>query len=245
MIPIRETEKFRQGRIGEIIQRALYQQWGVNFIDIAGSTNGRAPLLHSAQMQLPAADNLAIKTAPCWLENKTKTHHNPWNGGSLSDEIKTSPRIEEGIDTSKWLTYQAVEQRTKMPFVLSILSLDESEMLAATLQQLGEPRWSPDPDYDMVNWDVRSFARVARLDPERLHRYFENRRIGDEWLVEPPNDRKLADIADFLKPADSEFDVVLQHVFDQVEHSWNDPAFKSIGAANLPYMAWLRRRYGL
>ena len=75
MPAIKETLEYRQGRLGEILQIAMYMHYGLRVIDIGGSTNNRAPLLHHRKLSLVAADGLVIRTGPAFIEFKTKRRH--------------------------------------------------------------------------------------------------------------------------------------------------------------------------
>jgi len=220
MPAIKETLEYRQGRLGEILQIAMYMHYGLRIIDIGGSTNNRAPLLHHRELSLVAADGLAIRTGPAFIEFKTKRHHFDWRGGAPDDPVKIPARLEEGIDLRSYRQYRAVREQTSVPFVLSILSIEDGELLCETIDKLPLPRISPNSDFSLVNWDVRSFHKVARFDPVRLGQFFRDPR-ADRWLDDLPADHAMLRIVQYLRPSDDEFGPVLEHLFDQIERGWH------------------------
>jgi hypothetical protein len=96
MAVIQSTQQWRQGRIGEILQSAVFMRYGLSIIDIGGSTNNRAPLLHRAELSHLAPDSMGFRTAQTWIEHKTKSRHERWRGGSINDAVKVPARTEEG-----------------------------------------------------------------------------------------------------------------------------------------------------
>ena len=220
MPAIKETLEYRQGRLGEILQIAMYMHYGLRVIDIGGSTSNRAPLLHHRKLSLVAADGLVIRTGPAFIEFKTKRRHFDWGGGAPDDPVKISARLEEGIDLRSYRQYRAVREQTSIPFVLSILSIQDGELLCEAIDKLPLPRVSPNPEFALVNWDVRSFQRVARFDPDRLGKFFCDPR-ADRWLDDLPADHAMLRIVEYLRPSDQEFGQVLEYLFDLVERGWH------------------------
>lgn len=219
-------DKWEQGRCGEILQYWWFHRMGCDLQDLADRTKDRAPLLHGST-SLIAPDTAAIKTAEFFLEFKTKRHHEQWNGGSKDDDPKIAARIEEGIDTDKLQHYQEAQRRWRKPVVLSILSIMQAEIIASPLDQLGEPRRSPHPDFPLVNWDVRKFARLAQFDDRRLMRFFdpENPRssaIRKRWCETAPRFSEVSQVLDALKPQQAQFDEIRQWIFDVIEREWHE-----------------------
>jgi hypothetical protein len=220
MPAIKETLEYRQGRLGEILQIAMYMHYGLRIIDVGGSTNNRAPLLHHRDLSLVAADGLAIRTGPAFIEFKTKRHHFDWRGGAPDDPVKVPARTEEGIDLRSYRQYRAVREETNIPFVLSFLSIEDGELLCAAIDELPLPRISQNTDFPLANWDVRSFRRAARFDPQRLDHFFRDPR-ADRWLDDLPSDKVMLRIVEYLRPRDQEFKFYLEHIFDQIERGWH------------------------
>jgi DNA N-6-adenine-methyltransferase (Dam) len=123
-----------------------------------------------------------------------------------------------------WLNppYSSLEAGVKIPFALSILSIREGDLLLSRLSDLGTPRFSPNPAYRLVNWDIHAFKLVARLDCDRLHALFRkvNRQNGHPWLDDWPRDAELLNLVDWLQPRQLEFDFIYQTIFDDIERSW-------------------------
>ena len=220
MPAIKETLEYRKGRLGEILQIGMYLKFGLRIIDIGGSTNNRAPLLHHRELSLVAADGLAIRTGAAFIEFKTKQHHYEWPGSWSDDSVKVSARTEQGINLYSYRQYRAVREQTNIPFVLSFLSIEEGELICATIDDLPLPRISRNPCYELVNWDVRDFHCVSRFDPDGLERFFRDPR-ADRWLADLPPDRKLLDMIEYLQPREQQFGPVLEHIFDQIERGWH------------------------
>jgi hypothetical protein len=219
-----DTKEWRKGRLGEILQFGVYWRLRVLLEPLADRTFRRAPLLHGFVATITAPDANALKTARFFLEFKTKEHHEQWRGGSPNDNPRVSSRSEEGIDRGKRLEYRRAEVLWKQPVVLSILSITEAEILAATFKQLGEPRRSNHPDYDIDSWDVRQFSRILTFDPDRLRRFFhgKNSRTGqDRWLKDMPRVEEICKMLDWLGASQAEFEGMRQFIFDQIESDWH------------------------
>lgn len=220
---LKETPEWHMGRRGEILQLAVLARFGFSVIDIGGSTNNNAPFLHKYDVNFVAPDALAFRSGPLWMEFKTKSHHTPWRGGSVRDNPRIPPRMEEGVDRRSFLAYQQVAKTTGVPVVLWVLSIKESELLANSLRNLGEPRPSPDPSYDLVSWDISKFRRVCEFDPKRLREYFvskDGERRACPSDVPPP--AALRKVLDYLNPSQREFDLLLLDFMAQLENSWRE-----------------------
>jgi hypothetical protein len=216
--------EFQQGRLGEILQFYLYRSLGVQLLDLADRTHKRAPLIHNAKI-LPSPDTLGRKSAEFFLEFKTKTQHQHWNGGGPNDIVRTPARIEEGIDESKLYQYLEAQNTWKKPIVLSILSIKDATIIAASLGQLGEPRLSPNKWYKFVNWDIASFNLITSLDEKRLYRFFHSdeasfKNLRQRWLEHMPTFDKVKRVLDWFEPQQGEFKVLLEFIFDQIEREW-------------------------
>jgi hypothetical protein len=224
---LRESKEWERGRIGEILQMFVYLDYGVRIQDLADRTEKRAPLLRGRDCSIISPDTTAIKTAEFFLEFKTKTIHLEWNGGGRNAEKPHPPRSEQGIDRRLWLAYQMAEKDWRKPLVLSILCLQSCEIIAATLQQLGEPRFSPNEGYDLVNWAVRRFHQIASFDRERLDRLFngDDAQVLDirkRWLEQMPNVNDRTVILEWLRLGDGQFDFLRRFIFDQIEQGWHE-----------------------
>jgi hypothetical protein len=220
-----DSREGEQGRVGEILQFFLWLRFGTALEDLADRTERRAPLLYGREGTITSPDASGIKTAPLFVEFKTKSHHEEWRGGSINDQPRYPPRTEEGIDRKKWLDYQRAEQMWRKPVVLSILSIKEGEVIAATLQQLGEPRHSLHESFDLVNWDVRQFNRIASFDPNRLHALFRGpgraQELRQRWLRALPPRDEINRVLEWLQAQQAEFSLVRQHIFDQTERDFH------------------------
>jgi hypothetical protein len=223
----RQTPQFRRGRLGEILQFNLYLRLGCQMFDLSDRTHNRAPLIYGGHglRTVISPDTFARKTADFLPEFKTKTQHQQWNGGSQNDAVRVSARVEEGIDRSKFKHYLEVQKMLGKPVVLSILSIKEATIIAATLQQLGEPRFSPNRFYKFVNWDIRRFNLIATLDPKRLDRFFysDNAKLKDLrqcWLEGMPAFHEVKRVLDWMRPEQREFEILRQFIFDQIERDW-------------------------
>jgi len=223
---LHDAREWKQGRIGEILQFFIYKDFAVEMQDLADRTEKRAPLLYG-KCQIPSPDISAIKTARFFVELKTKTKHQLWGGGAIDDPIKYAARTEEGIDRDKWHHYQQASQRWRQPVVLSVLCIKAGDMIAATLDQLGKPRCSPRPEYDLVNWDIRQFSSLASFDADRLQRLFNFNNpeprikiLQDLWLQQMPREQQVRSVLSWLSARQLQFDVVRQFIFDQIEREW-------------------------
>jgi len=222
---LKDTKEWIRGRLGEIVIFFTLLHFGFEMDDLADRTHDRAPLLHSRRGVIRSPDARGVKTAHVQFEFKTKTKHERWRGGGKDDPVKVSARVEQGIDRRPWLDYRMAERRWRIPVVLCILAIEPAEILAATLAQLGEPRRSPNESFDIVNWDIRRFSRIASFDPQRLHRFFNSKEprlleLHERWLERIPPREEVEKILKWLDVRQGEFEVIRQHVFDQIERGW-------------------------
>jgi hypothetical protein len=217
------------GRLGEILQFACYRQLGVELADLADRTDKRAPLLYGKEASVSSPDSFGIKSGRAFFEFKTKQRNEIWRGGSENDEPRYPPRIEQGINRRSRLSYLEAERRWRQPVVLSFLVIQSARIIAATLKQLGEPRPSLNPDYDLVNWDVRRFSLVMLFDAERLDRLFNynderTKEVRRLWLAAMPSIQSQDAMLRWLGTRQGEFQVVRQHIFDETEREWTHEA---------------------
>lgn len=222
----KDTPQYKRGRIGEILQFHWYRLLGAKLAPLADRTDQRAPMLHGPNAQLISPDTLGMKSADFFLEFKTKSHHFKWGGGSRDDKPHISARTEEGIDGYSQNAYKDVEREWKRPVVLSILSIKEATIIAATFHQLGEPRHSPNDGWPLVNWDIRSFTRIAQFDPVRLRTLFNSKHstataCRERWLKQQPYGHELERVLDWLGAQQSEFKTFREYFFDHVEREWH------------------------
>jgi len=200
---------------------ATLTYFGFRLIDIGGSSNEKAPMLHKYKFSCIAPDALAFLSGPLWVECKTKSAHNKWRGGAQADPIRFGPCAEEGIDREKYEAYLRVQKDTGVPVVLLILSIKEGELVGNTLRGLGEPRFSPNPNYDLVNWDVYKFRRICQYDCVRLRKYFYNKDGGViQAPTDMPSDQQRRQAVERLKPQQGEFDLIILDAVAQMERDW-------------------------
>lgn len=221
-VGFKDTPEWQLGRRGEILQIATLARFGFSVLDVGGSTNDKAPFLHHFDANFVAPDAMAFKTGKLWMEFKTKGRHNSWRGGSSGDVPRVPPRIEEGIDRSSYEHYLHTQRSWKTPVVLLVLSIKEGELLGNTIASLGEPRYSPNLAYDIVNWDIFKFRRLCQFDCARLRKYFYNsdgavRRAPDDM----PSARELRQVLDWLRPAQGDIDLIMQDIVSQMEVGWH------------------------
>lgn len=216
-----KTWQWHQGRRGEYLQLGLYAAYGWGLMDVGGTTRNVAPLLKLFDSAIVAPDAIGWRKGQVAFQFKTKAHHFAWGGGSANDTPKVAARTEEGIDRRCWEQHKQFQVATGIPVVLSILTINPAELLAATLDELGEPRFSPAAGQDLVNWDVRRFHRICYLDPAHLRCYFFTpdgiRR--DAPVDAPP----MADMQRWLKrlaPAQGAFPALVADVLAQTERAW-------------------------
>ncbi len=222
MEDFKQTPQWHMGRRGEILQLATFTRFGFSLIDVGGSSNAKAPLLHRYEFSFVAPDAMAFKTGPLWMQFKTKSRHQQWRGGSMLDAEKIPPRDEEGIDRKDWLGHLKVEQDTRIPVVLAVLSIQEGELLANTLRGLGEPRESPNPAYDLVNWPTWKFRRLATFDCRRLRHYFRHKDGSyRDAPTDVPSQLQLRQTLDWLRPQQGEFDLIMLDIAAQIEAEWH------------------------
>jgi hypothetical protein len=208
---LRNSSTWKRGRIGEILQFGFYQSVGVELEDLSDRTSARAPFLYGRTGKIISPDANAIRSARFFIEFKTKTHHH--NG------------TEEGINDYSLEHYRAAQRRWRQPVVLSILSIQDGDLIAAPLDQLGEPRPSRDPDnFPLVNWRVRKFSRIARFSPRHLSTLFNGdgkaAALRERWLAQMPEAVEIDKILDWLRAEQLEFDALREFIFDQTERDW-------------------------
>jgi len=169
-----------------------------------------------------APDAMAFKTGAVWMQFKTKSRHQEWRGGSINDATKIPPRFEEGIDRKDYEGHLAVERETNIPVVLAVLAIQQGELLANTFRGLGEPRRSNHPDYDLVNWPIWKFRRLATFDVRRLRRYFVHPDGKPrEAPADVPSQQQLRQTLDWLRPVQGEFDLIMADIVAQIERDWH------------------------
>ena len=224
----RQSSEYCRGRFGEILQFNYYLSLGCQMLDLADRTYNRAPLVYGRYglRTVVSPDTFAHKSADFFPELKLKSHHQEWKGGGRNDVVRIAARVEEGINQSKYKQYLEVQEMFGKPVVLSILSIKEATIIAATLHQLGEPRFSPNRFFKLVNWDIRRFNLIATLDPERLYRFFysdEPRFIAlrQRWLEQMPSFEKVNRVLDWLTAQQREFKTFQEFLFDQIEQNWH------------------------
>jgi hypothetical protein len=215
------TWRWHQGRRGEYLQLALFALYGWALMDFGGSTRHVAPLLKLFDSAIVGPDAIGWRRGQVAFQFKTKAKHMDWGGGAASDAVRVAKRTEEGIDRHCWEQHLAFQKQTGIPVVLSILTIDPAELLAATLAELGEPRFSPDPGQDLVNWDVRQFHRICRLDPAQLRCYFFTPDgIRREAPVDAPPMADMQRWLERLAPAQSEIPSLMAEFLNQAERGW-------------------------
>jgi hypothetical protein len=216
-----KTWNWHQGRRGEYLQTGLWASYGWGLMDFGGTTRNVAPLLKLFNSAIVAPDAIGWRKGQVAFQFKTKAKHMAWGGGSANDTPKVAARTEEGVDRRCWEQHLQFQVATGIPVVLSILTINPAELLAATLAELGEPRFSSAPGQDLVNWDVRRFHRICRLDPAQLRCYFFTPDgIRREAPVDAPPMAEMQRWLKRLAPAQEALPALAADVLANTERDW-------------------------
>jgi hypothetical protein len=226
MIEFEKTEEFKRGRTGEILQFVIYRNFGMTMLDVADRTHGRAPMLYCDECKIISADSIGSgKNGGAQIEFKVKTAQMHWRGGSPQDNPRVSARNEHGIDRIKFHNYLKAQEKFGMPLVLSILCVETGTMIAATLEELGEPRFSSDKLHDLVSWDVRSFKTIAKFGKGKLFRLFTGSGkaadLRERWSQKMPDIASIQRVIKWLDIQERELPGFAGFRFDQIEHGWH------------------------
>lgn len=209
-----DSREARIGRCGEILASCLWQQVGFAHIDIAAAAIRGAPLVNTWEGSFVAADGIMIRRGTFLHEIKTKQQSDSSRGGPRDVRWIPNGARFHCIEAPNDRAYRQQWRRTGLPFVLSIICIDDAELLAATLWRLGEPYPSLQPvRYNVVNYPVDRFARVWQFDPKRLAAFFR----------EDP--RKLSHarmrlFLEWLRPRQTEFGFLVRDLVGQLEDQW-------------------------
>lgn len=203
------------GRNGELLAITMYRQFGLATLDIAAAAIRGAPLIKTWQHSIISPDGLLVGRAALLHEIKTKTQADVSRGGPR--ETDWIPRGEKfhGIDKNNFLGYLHAQKMLRLPLLLSIINIRDGLLLAATLQQLGDPYPSLLPQlHDMINWPQRHFKTLWEFDPRRLALYFR----------EPPEnktEKRMRQFVEWLRPRQLEFAEFRQDLIDQLQYTWS------------------------
>jgi hypothetical protein len=216
-----KTWNWHQGRRGEYLHLGLWASFGWGLMDFGGTTRDVAPLLRLFDYGIVAPDAIGFHRGQVAFQFKTKSKHNRWRGGSADEAVKVPARWEEGIDRRCWEQHLAFQAKTGIPVVLSILTIEPAELIAATLTELGVPRFSPDPAQDLVNWGVGQFHRICELDPAQLRCYFFTPDgIRREAPIDAPPTDQIRRWVERLRPRQSAFPAFIADFLERTERAW-------------------------
>jgi hypothetical protein len=218
------TEQWKIGRRNEILVLGFITGYGFTLLDVNSSVRGHAPLLHSAAISTISPDHMAMRRGSVWLEVKAKSRVFNWRGGGPNQDadrlLPAGPA--HGIDRRHWCAYCDVQRLTRVPVVLVVLSITEGELRAATLLRLGEPYPSVNATYDLVNWPLSKFALLFTFDRKRLWRYFYDRNgLARDPPARVPSPQMMAQLIEWLKPCQHEFEWFRQDLIDRQEDDWS------------------------
>jgi hypothetical protein len=217
------TEKWEwhQGRRGEYLAEGVLCAFGWGMMDYGGTTRNVPPKLKLRDYTITSPDAIGFRRGQVAFQHKCKSKHMHWNGGSAADDPKYPARDEEGIDRRCWEEHLRWQEATGIPVVLTVITIDPPELIAATLDQLGTPRFSPCRGQDLVNWDVRQFRRICRFDPAWLRVYFFTpegfRRAAP---IDAPSLEQMAWWLKKLQPTQGAFPDFIADFIDRVEQGW-------------------------
>jgi hypothetical protein len=164
---------------------------------------------------------------PLWFEIKTKSKNWVWKPDGRDD---TGKRVlpagaAQGINSTAYHRYRAVQQTTGLPVVLLVIIIPTGEMIANSLDALGEPFPSVQPEYPLVNWPKSHFIPLYNFNIEQLDRYFYKPPITGSSIkrsLRPPlhmPERHLRQLwFDRLQPTQMELEGFRERLFKH----WND-----------------------
>lgn len=185
------SEKYIQGRRGEIIACAVFGDdgWGIiPTAELTGPDANRAPVrlqLDSRHVVLPDFDISKLGRPRMWLEAKTKGQFFIW---------RKTQRKQTGIQVRLLEHYQRMEVLTEAPVVICMIDKQTGDILANTLTALGEPRISTSDEYPIANWDRERFIRLRTVSPWRLKRLLEH-----NTLPGPITRQMMRDVLTYLR----------------------------------------------
>jgi hypothetical protein len=254
MIDFRDQPTWHFGRRFELLAMGTLMALQAKLLDLSGSTAARAPLIHG-EVSVVTPDIFFRLRDLQLLECKAKRRHLVWRGGSPDDVPKVPPRTEVSMDGKDYDQYIAASQAWNCPVIVASMAVEDDPeerragayhsllgrggvLLVNALHCLGIPRISNNPEHlGRVNWDVRSFMKLAEFDQGRIWKYFYGK-DGDpnclpyrgRWIrkapreEETPNDRKLIETYRALRPGQDEFEEVKRHIAREYERFWHDTA---------------------
>jgi hypothetical protein len=208
------TPEHRLGRNGELLADAMYRQEGFRVLDVAAAAIRGAPLLRKWECSIVAPDGLMVRNGIFWNEVKTKKRPGRSDGGPRG--IKWVQRDEkfECVGRPNYHGYWRARKETGLPVVVTLIDVEDGLLMAATLEQLGEPYPSLQPNlYDVVNFPQRRFRILWEFDRKRLASYFH----------EPPEmktERRMRRFAGWLRPRQYEFDYFRHDLILRLERQW-------------------------
>jgi len=211
---LQDSREARIGRCGEILAAHLWQQVGFAHIDVAAAAIRGAPLVNTWEGSFVAADGIMVRRGIFLHEVKTKQRANTSRGGPAGIEWIPRGAKFHGLERPLDRAYRRQQQRTGLPFVLTVICIEDAELLASTLWRLGEPYPSLLPElYDMVDYPVNRFSRIWTFDKRRLATFFREdprKLVGD----------RMRNILDWLRPQQFEFDFLVRDLVSQLEDQW-------------------------
>lgn len=208
------SETDRIGRIGELLAGNLYRGVGFASIDVAAAAIRGAPLIEHWETSIVAPDGIISRNAMFLHEIKTKRRADLSRGGSMGLSWIPHGQRFHGIDRANYLGYLRAQALFKRPCIITIVCIEDAEILAASLRQLGEPYPSLLPQlYDLVNFPIERFRRIWAFDPKRFPKLFNEQ---PEKLL-PGRMRR---IIEWLQPVQAEFDFLVADLIDECERQW-------------------------
>jgi hypothetical protein len=212
-----ETEEFKRGRSGEIIQHSFCVEHGFTTFYQAGSVNSGAPMLQSPTGNIIAPDELMIRNVAVFMEHKTKTKIWDWGGGSPLCRTENMPNYfcyAHGIDLRSLHEYKRAND--KLPVILSFLAIRSGDLHMASLDELGEG-WEGDINgTPVMNWELSRMHRVVNFNSTRLKAYFSANRKRDRL----PTDSERRALISWLEPREPQFNGFLDYFIDWQEKTW-------------------------
>jgi hypothetical protein len=225
MSNIRDFDEWNFGRRGEILADIILARHGFTLLDAAGSGT-RATTLHRYQADLVAPDFLGIMTRPLWFEIKTKGTDWIWHGGGREPprDNRLPPGRAQGIDAVAYDRYRDDQRATGMPVVLLLIIVPTGEMIANTIDALGQPYPSVKDDVPMVNWPTSRFIQMCTFNQDQLDKYFYvPGSIPKRPLRAPvhmPERHRRELWYDRLQPEQRELTGFRQHLFEHWNKRW-------------------------
>jgi hypothetical protein len=225
---LRDSDAWHLGRRGEILADIVLSRHGFTLLD-AANTSDRATKLHRYDADVVAPDLLGVMTRPLWFEIKTKGMDWVWTPDGRDD---TGKRVlpagpAQGIDQLALERYRKAQRNTGMPVVLLLIIIPTGEMIAQTLDALGEPYPSVQPQYPLVNWPKSQFMRIYTLNQDKLDQYFYDPPLHGSTVkrvrrapLHMPEQRLRELLYNRLQPEQGEMQGFRQQLFECANGRW-------------------------